>query len=588
MIRNFIDAEDIMKLKLTLNRVGESLSDDVITDLLSGLTEQRDWENYFHSECGGDIDCFLSLLFDELGIEVEVSEEDLAKLPSEGSFATFSNHPYGVLDKLIVLSVVRKVRKDFKCISGELIGNPHWMESMVAPAGVLFADAHTESGVGCFFANEQSFILKSDKQRKAEELRETELLTLSITQKTLVVPIGIAVTNMLRFYVESALYAKLHKHNLPAEWNNKKNRVIRLRIGNVITMEQLNEYDTVKELKEYLKVKLNRMILPLAEIKTMNETTIESAEPITAPVPTEILVKEIEEVGHGEGFLFEIKNYAVYCLPSFRIPNILNEIGRLREVTFRAVGEGTNKSIDLDGFDMYYHHLFIWDTEERVIVGAYRIGKGKEIMDEYGLKGFYINTLFKIKRDMMPTLYQALELGRSFVVSEYQRKPLSLFLLWKGLLYFVLKHPDYRYMIGPVTISGRYNELSKDLIVRFINKFYWNREGADLISPRCPYKPIKGDEEASILLRDMDGDLSKFDKLIEDIEPSGDKLPILLKKYLSLNGKIIGFNVDPDFNMCLDGLLLVDLFDIPLKTVISLAKEVQDATILKRFNNIEE
>ena len=281
--------------------------------------------------------------------------------------------------------------------------------------------------------------------------------------------------------------------------------------------------------------------------------------------------------------LFRSKNYSVYCAPTIKIPNILNEIGRLREVTFRAVGEGTNRSMDLDEFDLYYYHLFIWDNDTNRIVGAYRVGKGKDIIDRYGVKGFYIHTLFKIRKEMLPVLYESIELGRSFIVEDYQRKPFPLFMLWKGILYFLIKNPEYRYLVGPVTISGKYTDVSKELIMKFIKRNHWNEEFARYITPRCKYRVETNDPDVEVMVEASGDNIATLDKVIGDIEPSSDKLPVLLKKYISLNGRITGFNIDPKFNMCLDGLLILDLFDVPMSTVEALSKEINDATILTRF-----
>lgn len=184
---------------------------------------------------------------------------------------------------------------------------------------------------------------------------------------------------------------------------------------------------------------------------------------------------------------------------------------------------------------------------------------------------------------MMPILYESIELGRSFVVEEYQRKPFPLFMLWKGILYFLIKNPEYRYLIGPVTISGKYTDVSKELIMKFIRKNHWEGELAHCIIPRCKYSVETNDPDVDVMVEASGDDISALDKLIGDIEPSSDKLPILLKKYISLNGRIIGFNIDPKFNMCLDGLLILDLFDVPMSTIESLSKEINDATILSRF-----
>jgi len=170
-------------------------------------------------------------------------------------------------------------------------------------------------------------------------------------------------------------------------------------------------------------------------------------EPIIAPIPVERLEKELDKIRH-DYLLFESSNFKVYFAPASEMPEILTEIGRLREVTFREVGEGTNKSIDLDDYDKYYNHLFIWDENAKCVVGAYRIGKGKDILPVHGRKGFYIDTLFELTEAFEPVLREGLEMGRSFISKEYQRRPNSLFLLWKGVLYILLKNPDFRYMFA--------------------------------------------------------------------------------------------------------------------------------------------
>ena len=256
------------------------------------------------------------------------------------------------------------------------------------------------------------------------------------------------------------------------------------------------------------------------------------------------------------------------------MPVTLNEIGRLREITFREVGEGTNNSIDVDEYDLYYHQLIIWDKENKRIVGAYRLGKGKEIIEQYGIKGFYIESLFKIKKGFEYVLNESIELGRSFIVKEYQREPMALFLLWKGILYFLLKNPDYRYLIGPV--SNKYSTLSKVLIVEFIKANFFNNELARYIEPRTRFKVLfNQDIDKEVMLEYTESDIKKFDKFIKEVEPYY-TMPVLLKKYLQQNAKIIGFNVDPAFNNCLDGLIILDLFDVPMETIESLTKEFED------------
>jgi len=265
------------------------------------------------------------------------------------------------------------------------------------------------------------------------------------------------------------------------------------------------------------------------------------------------------------------------------IPVVLSELGRLREITFREVGEGTNRSTDIDEFDLYYQQLIIWDNDQSKIVGGYRIGMGVDIMEQFGVRGFYTHSLFKMGNGFKSTLKQSLELGRSFIVSEYQKKPLPLFLLWKGILFFLLKNPQYRYLIGPVSISNTYSEKSKELIIRHIMANYYDYNKAALVKPRKRFKVKTDDPHLNDAMMHLTPQLSSLDKFIGDVDQYNNGLPVLLKKYLGLNAKIIAFNVDPKFNNCVDGMLVLDIFDIPRSTIDSLSKEFNDMSLLNRF-----
>jgi hypothetical protein len=217
------------------------------------------------------------------------------------------------------------------------------------------------------------------------------------------------------------------------------------------------------------------------------------------------------------------------------------------------------------------------------LVGAYRVGKGNEIIEQYGLKGFYIRTLFKTNEKAIPLLYQSLELGRSFIVSQYQRQPLSLFLLWKGILYFLLKNPEYRYLIGPVSISNQYSEFSKSMIVKFMTDNFFNHEIAAYFKPRKSLKP-KISKQMKTLLDNTQNNLNRLDDIIGDVELNHYKMPVLLKKYLKINARLLAFNIDPLFNNCLDGLILLDLYEVPQQFIQSLSKEIKRRTVLSRLN----
>jgi putative hemolysin len=545
---------------------------------------------------------FLDNLIRALDVTIEVNEEDLRRVPASGPFITISNHPFGGLDGIILAKLLSPVRPDYKVLVDNLLGQldpvQDYFLGMPSPgdhdtrgSALKEAARHVAEGkpLGLFPAAEVSSY-QADLNQVEDGEWDAATLRLIKAARVPVVPVYFKGSNSLLFYLLGLIHPVLRGIKLPSELLNKKNRVVRTRVGNPIGVEIQDGFHDIVQYGKFLRAKtyLLGSSLEVKKFFLKSQRAVTRVEPVAPEGDRETLKKEIASIA-ADCTLFSMKHYEVYCSPSVKIPNILNEIGRLREITFRAVGEGTNRSIDLDEYDLYYYHLFIWDKEEEQIVGAYRLGKGKEIIDRYGMKGFYIHSLFKMRKEMLPVLYEAIELGRSFIRETYQRKPLPLFVLWKGILYFLLKNPEYRYLIGPVTISGRYTEVSKELIMRFVMANYYDHALARHVCPRSRYQVGSNDPKVQVMLDVACEDISILDKMIGDIEPTSDKLPVLLKKYISLNAKIIGFNIDPKFNMCLDGLLILDIFDVPMRTIESLSKEIKDSKILGRFSaeNIE-
>ncbi len=595
---NLIESNDI-KAAGKLNRFGGKVGGSLVAKLVMYIMRLNKINKLYSDVYDENPEAFLEHLIEALGVTIEVNEEDLQKIPLTGAFITVSNHPFGGLDGIILIKLLSKIRPDYKVMANFLLKriepikdyflgvNPFENRKDISSAGgIKEALRHLADGrpLGLFPAGEVS-AYQADSNSVEDKEWSTSVLKLIRKANVPVIPIYFKGSNSMFFQLLGLIHPMLRTVKLPSELLNKKNRVIKLRIGNPIAVEVQRSFSDMIQYGKFLRAKtyLLGSSLEVKKFFLKSQKAEKKAEPIATEIAVEVLEKEVEGI-REDYLLFTMKNYSVYCAPTMKIPNILNEIGRLREVTFRAVGEGTNRSIDLDEFDLYYYHLFIWDNDANRIVGAYRVGKGKDIIDRYGIKGFYINTLFKIRKDMLPVLYESIELGRSFIVEEYQRKPLPLFMLWKGILYFLIKNPEYRYLIGPVTISGKYTDVSKELIMKFIMRNHWEAELAAYITPRCKYRVETNDPDVDVMVEASGNDISALDKFIGDIEPSSDKLPILLKKYISLNGRIIGFNIDPKFNMCLDGLLILDLFDVPMSTIESLSKEINDDTILSRFS----
>ena len=265
-----------------------------------------------------------------------------------------------------------------------------------------------------------------------------------------------------------------------------------------------------------------------------------------------------------------------------KIPNIIQEIGRLREITFREVGEGTNNPIDLDKFDSYYHHMFLWDNEAKKLAGAYRMGLGAQIFSQYGINGFYVQDLFRVEPELYDMMQHSIEMGRAYITKEYQQKPMPLFLLWKGIVHTTLRFPEHKYLIGGVSISNKFSEFSKSLMIEFMKSNYYDPYVAQYIKPKKEFKVKLKDADKDFVFDATEADLNKFDRIIDEVEPGSLRMPVLIKKYVKQNAKVVAFNVDPLFNNAVDGLMYIRIADIPDSTVKPVMEEFQ-AELEKKY-----
>ncbi len=539
---------------------------------------------------------FVEKAIEKLGFTYEISDEDLEKIPREGPFISISNHPYGGLDGLSHMAFLGPIRPDFKILVNFLLSKIEPLSGFFLPvnpfethkdvrssfSGLKEAFNHLSNGcpLGIYPAGEVS-TYRFDEKRVTDRKWQYSVIKFIKKTQVPVLPIYFEGYNSNMFHLMGMVHPLLRTIKLPSELFNKKGRVVKIRIGNPITLKDQEVFSDLNEYGKFLRTKTYALALSLKDDKKKKDVP-KKVEEIIPPVDSALIESEVEAITKDYE-LFRLQDNSVYCAPSAKIPNIMREIGRLREITYRQVGEGTNKSIDIDEFDEYYDQLFIWDHEGKGIVGGYRIGNGRDILEKYGTKGFYIQTLFRLGYQLLPILNETLELGRSFVAKEYQKKTFSLFLLWKGILYVLLRHPEYRYLIGPVSISNAFSDISKALTVEFMKSNYYNFELAEFIRPRKEFK-IKIDKSIDMMafLRHTENDVGKFDRFVQEFEPEF-RTPILLKKYINLNTEIVGFNVDPKFNNCLDGLMVLDLLDVPMNTIEALSKEINDKSILERF-----
>ncbi|MEE4284692.1 MAG: lysophospholipid acyltransferase family protein [Mariniphaga sp.] len=548
---------------------------------------------------------FIDEIIRVLEFKIEFDENELKKIPSTGPLIVVANHPFGGFDGLLLIKYLSQVRPDVKVIGNFLMQKVDPVSEYFIPdnpfnntdpekqekecKGATEALTHLDNGgILCLFpAGDLSTYGTFDSI--TDQVWQFPIVKFVKKARVPVVPAYFQGTNSRLFHFFAKIHPSLRQVRLPSELLSKKHKTIKLRIGTPLKVEDQDKFCDVYQFGRFIRAKTYSMESPI-EVKRFFNYNLKpqhKPETIIEPVAKEKILAEIQKI-KSDFTLFNLKNYTAFCAPSEEIPNILTEVGRLREITFREVGEGTNRSIDIDEFDLYYHQMFIWDEEEERIVGAYRIGKGKDILEQYGKRGFYLQSLFRISDDFKPVLNESLELGRSFVIKEYQRKPMPLFLLWKGILYFLLKNPEYRYLIGPVSISNNYSKISKDLIIRFIMRNHLNWKMAQFVKPRNSYKFKSDNADINILMENMEHDINRLDKAIGDLDELNSGLPVLLKKYIKLNAKIIAFNVDPKFNNCLDGLIMLDVNDVPKSTIESLSKEANDGSILERFYSHRE
>jgi putative hemolysin len=588
-----ISPQDILKAA-KINRISNPKTGELLLNLLR-LNKVNTFYSKHSEKKGLD---FIDAIIEELDITIEFDKSDLKNIPKTGSFITISNHPYGGMEGILLLKIIGELRPDYKIIANYLLQKFEPLRKLLIPVdpfngkkgssknikGMREALQSIKSGnpIGIFPAGEVSSF-HFDQRTVTDKKWSASSIKFIKKSQVPVIPIYWYGNNSFLFHFLGLIHPNLRTAKLPSELFNKKDKTIKLRIGAPVTIEDQDHFDDLVTYGKYLRARTYSLENPVPVNKFFRPIKIKKKhlEPICPPVSTDRIINDINYAKENY-LLFNSGNYSVFCIPPGKASNILKEIGRLREITFREVGEGTNKEIDLDEYDLYYEQLFIWNNQEREIVGAYRIGKGQDIINQYGKKGFYINSLFHLKPGIVPVLRQSLELGRSFVIKKYQKQPQPLFLLWKGILYYILKNKSYRYLIGPVSISNNFSKLSRTLITEFVRMYYFNEELAQHVRPRKKFK-IKHDGQAELLLDATQKDIAKLERFISGIEISGYSIPVLLKKYLKINARIIGFNVDPKFNNALDGLMLLDLQKVPVNTIQSLAKEFNDMEIIDNF-----
>lgn len=533
---------------------------------------------------------FLQNCLDILQVRYSVSRDDLHKIPSEGPLVVVANHPFGGLEGVILGALIRTVRGDAKALGNYLLQNVPELREWVIPVnpfGTVSATASNRKGLkeaiqwvkqgGALITFPAGVVSHLHWRQGTVTDSEWSRHVGAVIHhaRANVLPVYFPGKNSFLFQVMGLLHPMLRTALIPREFVNKRSKTIELYIGKPIPWRKLETIGTHEAMVDYLRVNTYFLRNRAPGKKTRfasigaRKTKESKYEQVIPEVPRHLLRREVDSLPESQR-LVDTRDFAVYVAESTMIPNLLREIGRLRELTFREVKEGTGKSVDLDRFDQYYLHLFLWSKTQEELVGAYRLGLIDKILLERGRTGLYTSTLFRFKSGLLNQLKNAIELGRSFVRSKYQKEYSCLSLLWNGIGVFIVRNPRYNTLFGPISISHDYHAVSKNLLVQFLRQYRSDSELSRYVRPRSPYRDRRGKTFRKQSFPSCVRDIDDVSLLISEIEKNGRGIPILLRHYLKLNATILSFNVDKHFSNVVDGLILVDL----TKT---------DAKLLKRF-----
>ena len=516
------------------------------------------------------------VILQQLAVTYRVGEHDIQQVPKSGPVLVVVNHPFGILEGAVLAAVLGRVRPDVRFLANDILSTipeVHGLLIPVDPTGGASAARRNVTGVrrsieflergGClvvFPAGEVShFHLRkatvTDPQWHTAVARMIETLSRRGVAVS-ALPIYFGGANSLVFQTLGLLHPRLRTLLLVRELLNKRNRLVELRIGSLVSSKKLLQIPTPEERTEYLRwrtyVLANRPDYKARTSIPLTSRIRRAPQAVRAPSQPALLCQEVASLDPGQLFA-KAGDLDVYIAPAWLIPTVLGEIGRLREISFRAAGEGTGKSTDLDRFDSEYSHLFAWHAGKSKIVGAYRLAGTDQTKD------LYTAILFKYGDAFLQKMGPALELGRSFVRPEYQRGFAPLLALWKGIGAYIARNPRYRVLFGPVSISNRYQAASRELIVTFLERHASLGEWMGLVSNRNAFRKRRRVPVLPSVGPGFGMDAEDLSDVVSDLEPSRTGIPVLLRQYLKLGGRLLGFNVDPEFSDTLDGLIVVDL-----------------------------
>ena len=513
-------------------------------------------------------------------VELQVNAADTARIPAAGPVVVVANHPFGMLDGAMLAVLLTRVRPDVKVMTNFLLRDVPELAHhsiFVDPfhsdranaidtnrRAVREALAWLRGGgmLAVFPAGEVSQWQFPQAEIADPRWNDTAVRLIRRTEAT-ALPVYFCGRNRVGFHLLGMIHSRLRTGLPLEEFLQPEGRTVEVRVGSEIPSASVSAIVEDREATEYLRWRTYLLARRSRQEKSWSvavrsKLSTKVQEPLAPREPSDVLARELNSLASDRS-LVENAELAVYLVRANETPRVLEELGRLREVTFRGAGEGTGKNRDLDRFDDYYWHVLLWHKAKQELVGAYRAGNTREILAKHGVSGLYTSTLFRFDERVFEKIGPALELGRSFIRPEYQRQYAPLLLLWKGIARLLAMHRDTAVLFGPVSISNDYCKASREMIYRFFEARMREDELAGMVEPRRPFRPAR--------LRPWDcramchalRDLEQLSQPITDVEADGKGLPILLRQYARIGGKLLGFNVDRQFSNVLDGLVVVDL-----------------------------
>lgn len=506
---------------------------------------------------------FLDKILDYFNFTYQVTAKSLNNIPAEGRLIIIANHPIGSLDGLALLKLVRSIRPDIRIVANDLLSQLKPLETLFLPVDIFSGKQQykqqfkqilnvleQEEALIIFPAGEVSRIKPNGVR---DGVWKTGFLTLAKHTKSPILPIYVEAKNSTLFYSLSTLYKPLGTAMLVHEMFNKENQQVAFHTGKAIPWASV---DNLGLKKKQLAKRFKKHLYGLS--RKSKKPLFSTVETIAHPARRRLLKKEL----YKSELLGETQDgKKIFLYDYIDDSPVMHEIGRLRELTFRTVeeGTGTGTALDIDSYDSYYRHLILWDENDLEIVGAYRLGECANILEQNGFNGLYTSSLFKLHDSLQEYLPNAIELGRSFIQPRYWGKK-SLDYLWFGIGAYLRNHPETQYLFGPVSLSQAYPHESKELIIAF----YEQQLGAEetLATAKQPFEPSSQIRELA-KSKFSDEYRSSYKKLNAYLKEQGVKVPTLYKQYAEVcNDKgcqFIAFNIDPEFNFCIDSLILVDL-----------------------------